>query len=89
MCECVCVCVSVSVCVSVCVCVCVCVCVLVFNMSPIYSHHKLSINHKISLYTNLHKIKHTQTSNTNIKHKIFEELVPVVLSLLKKKRTIE
>ena len=40
-----------------------------FSLSPIYSarkssYHKLSINHKISLDRNLHKTKHTQTSNT-------------------------
>ena len=39
-----------------------------FNLSPIYSarkssNHKLSINHKISHDTNLHKTKHTQTSD--------------------------
>ena len=53
-----------------------------FNLSPVYSarkssNHKLSTNHKISHDTNLHK------TNTNIKHKIFEELVPSVLPLLK------
>ena len=40
-----------------------------FNLSPIYSarkisNHKLSINHKISHDINLHKTKHTQTSDT-------------------------
>ena len=40
-----------------------------FNPSSIYlarksSNHKLSINHKISHDTNLHKTKHTQTSDT-------------------------
>ena len=40
-----------------------------FNLSPIYSarkssNHKLSINHKLRPDTNLHNIKHTQTSNT-------------------------
>ena len=40
-----------------------------FNLTPIYSarkssNHKLSINHKISHDTNLHKTKHTQTSDT-------------------------
>ena len=40
-----------------------------FNLSPIYSarkssNHKLSINHIIIHDTNLHKIKHTQTSDT-------------------------
>ena len=54
-----------------------------FNLSPIYSarrssNHKLSINHKISHDTNLHK------TYTNIGHKIFEELVPSVSPLLKK-----
>ena len=54
-----------------------------FNLSPIYSagrssNHKLSTNHKISPDTNLHK------TYTNIKHKIFEELVPSVSPLLKK-----
>ena len=53
------------------------------NLSPIYSAHKPSNhdftkNHKISPDTNLHKIY------TNVKHKIFEELVPSVLPLLKK-----
>ena len=42
---------------------------IMFNLSPIYSarkssNHKLSINHKISHNTNLHKTIHTQTSNT-------------------------
>ena len=50
---------------------------------PIYyahksSNHKLSINHKISHDTNLHKTKQTQTSD-----KIFQELVPSVSPLLK------
>ena len=54
-----------------------------FNLSPIYSarkssNHKLSINHKISPDTNLHK------TNTNTEHKIFEKLVPLVSPLLKK-----
>ena len=40
-----------------------------FNLSPIYSarkssNHKLSINHKTSHDTNLHKTIHTQTSDT-------------------------
>ncbi|WP_419617253.1 hypothetical protein, partial [Thiolapillus sp.] len=39
-----------------------------FNLSHIYSarkssNHKLSINHKITHDTNLHKTKHTQTSD--------------------------
>ena len=55
------------------------------NMSPIYSAHKssnhnLSKKHKISPDTNLQK------TYTNIKHKILEELVPLVLPLLKKKK---
>ncbi len=42
-----------------------------FNLSSIYSarkssNHKLSINHKISHDTNLHKTKHTQTSDTKL-----------------------
>ena len=54
-----------------------------FNPSPIYSarklsNHKLSINHKISPDTNLHK------TYTNIGHKMFEELVPSVSPPLKK-----
>ena len=56
-----------------------------FSLAPIYSarklsNYKLSINHKISHDTNLHKTK----IYTNIKHKIFEELVPSVSPLLKK-----
>ena len=56
-----------------------------FNLSPIYSarkssNYKLSINHKISHDTNLHKNK----TYTNIGHKISEELVPSVSPLLKK-----
>ena len=40
-----------------------------FNLAPIYSarkssNHTFSINHKISHDTNLHKTKHTQTSDT-------------------------
>ena len=40
-----------------------------FNLAPIYSarkssNHKLTINYKISHDTNLHKTKHTQTSDT-------------------------
>ena len=43
-----------------------------FNLAPIYSArkssiHKLSINHKISHDTNLHKTKHTKTSDTNFR----------------------
>ena len=54
-----------------------------FSLSPSdnahkSSHHKFSKNHKISPNTNLHKIY------TNIKHKMFKELVPLVLPLLKK-----
>ena len=56
-----------------------------FNLSPIYSackssNHKLFKNHKISP---VHKFTWNKTY-TNIKHKIFEELVPSVPSLLKK-----
>ena len=59
----------------------------IFSLSLIYSvrkssNHKLSKKLKISPDTNLQKIF------TNIKHKIFEELVPSVLPLLKKKRHI-
>ena len=54
-----------------------------FNLSPIYSarkssNHKLSKNHKISPDTKLQK------TYTNIKHKIFEELVRLVSPLFKK-----
>ena len=54
-----------------------------FNLASIYSarkssNHKLSINHKISHDTYLHK------TYTNIRHKTFEELVPSVSPLLKK-----
>ena len=54
-----------------------------FNPSPIYSarkssNHRLPQNHKISPDTSQHK------RNANIKHKIFEELVPSVLPLLAK-----
>ena len=54
-----------------------------FNLSPIYYahtslNHKFSENHKISSNTNLHK------TYTNTKQKFFEELVPLVLPLLKK-----
>ena len=54
-----------------------------FTLSPIYSARKLpnrilSQNHKINPDTNLHK------TYTNIKHKMFEELVPSVSPLLKK-----
>ena len=57
-----------------------------FNLSPIYSackssNHNLFKNHKISPDTNQHKTKNTLV---NIGHKIFEELVPSVLLLLKK-----
>ena len=56
-----------------------------FNRSPIHyarksSNHKLSKNHKISPDTNLQK------TYTNIKHTIFEEVVPSVLPLVKKKK---
>ena len=58
-----------------------------FNLSPIYSaresaNQKLSQNHKINPDTNPCKTKNTQTSNTIF----FEELVPSVLPLLKKKK---
>ena len=60
-----------------------------FNLSPIYSsrkssNHKFPKNHKISLDTNLHKPKR----HINVKHKIFQELVPSVLPLLKKKKML-
>ena len=56
-----------------------------FNLSPIYSalkspNHKLLKNHKIGPDTNLQK------TYSNIKHKFFEELVPSVSPLLKKKK---
>ena len=59
-----------------------------FNPSPIYSarkssNHKLSHNHKISPDPNIQK------TYTNIKHKIFEELVPSVLPLLTKHIKLE
>ena len=43
-----------------------------FNLSSIYSarkssNHKLSINHKISHDTNLHKTKHTQNQTQNFR----------------------
>ena len=43
-----------------------------FNLAPIYSarkssNHKLPINQKISHDTNLHKTKHTQTSDTKFR----------------------
>ena len=58
-----------------------------FNLSPIYSarklsNHNLSKNHKISPDINLHKKK----TYTNIKDKIFEELVLSVSPLLRKKQ---
>ena len=58
-----------------------------FNLSSIYSarkssNHTLLKNHEIVLYTNLHKTNYRQ----NIEHKIFEELVPSVSPLLKKKK---
>ena len=54
------------------------------NLSPIHSarkssNHKLSINHKISHDTNLHKTKVHKHRTQN-----FEELVPSVSPLLKK-----
>ena len=54
-----------------------------FSLSSIYSarkssNHKLSINHKISHDTNLHKAKHTQTSDTKFsKNKSLRCLTPV------------
>ena len=56
-----------------------------FNLSPVYSERKSS-NHKLF---KKHKISpvHNFTQNkryTNIKHKMFEELVPSVPPLLKK-----
>ena len=57
------------------------------EMTPIYFAHKLS-NHKyskidkISPDKNSYKTKHTYM---NIKHKIFEELLLSVLTMLKKK----
>ena len=58
---------------------------IMFTLSTIYSalkssNHKLSIDHKISHDTNLHKTK----TYTNAGHKMFEELVPSVSPLLKK-----
>ena len=55
-----------------------------FNLSPIYSarkssNQKLFKNHKISP---VHKFTSNKTY-TNIEHKIFEELVPLVPPLLK------
>ena len=55
------------------------------NLAPTYSarkssNHKLSTNHKIRHDTNLHKTKHTQTSDT----KLSLEPVPSVSPLLKK-----
>ena len=60
-----------------------------FNLSPIYSSHKSS-NHKFPkkiFFKNTqnqswHKFTYNKTY-TNVKHKIFEELVPSVLPLLK------
>ena len=45
--------------------------ITMFSLSSTYptrksSNHKLSINHKINPETNLHKTKHTQTSNTKL-----------------------
>ena len=52
------------------------------NLSPIHSarkssNHKLSINHKISHDTNLHKTKHTQTSDTNFRRISPFDITPV------------
>ena len=57
------------------------------SLSPVYSAHKssnhiFSKNYKISPDTNLYE------THTNIKQKIFEELVPSVLPLLKKHITL-
>ena len=57
-----------------------------FNLSPIYSackssNHTLFINHKISPDTNLHKTKHTQTSNTK-----FQRISPFSITPVKKAR---
>ena len=54
-----------------------------FSLSPVYSAHKssnhiFSKNYKISPDTNLYE------THTNIKQKIFEELVPSVSPLSKK-----
>ena len=59
-----------------------------FSLLPVYSarkssNHKLSHNHKISPDPNIQK------TYTNIKHKIFEELVPSVLPLLTKHIKLE
>ena len=56
-----------------------------FNLSPVYSarkssNHKLSINHKISHNTNLHKTKHTQTSDT----KYFRRISPFGITPVEK-----
>ena len=57
-----------------------------FSLSSIYSarkssNHKLSINHRISPDTKLHKTKHTQTSNTK-----FSEISPFGITPVKKKK---
>ena len=57
-----------------------------FNLSAVYSackssNHKLSKNHKFGPDINPQKIF---VKYANIKHKIFEELVPSVLNLFKK-----
>ena len=54
-----------------------------FNLSPIYATHKSS-NHKLSKYHKISPDTNLQITYTNIKYKIFEELVPLVLPLLKK-----
>ena len=56
---------------------------LILNHTHTHTHththkHTQTPTHKISPDTNLHK------TYTNIKHKIFEELIPSVLPLLKK-----
>ena len=60
-----------------------------FNLSPIYSspkpsNHKFPKKHKISPDTTLHIYIYITKHTQNIKYKIFEELVPPVLPLLKK-----
>ena len=54
-----------------------------FNLSPVYSAHKSS-NHKLSKNNKINPGTNFQKIYTNIKHKIFKQLVPSVLPLLKK-----
>ena len=56
---------------------------LLFTLHASHQTTNYSKTTKSVLYTNLHETKHT----LNIKHKIFQELVPLVSSLLKKKST--